>query len=110
MAERDSLMKQRVELERKLARYRAGHVDSDYVEERALSQLGLAGPNDIVLSFAKNSSRCHGIFCIFADPQSVNATGRIVQFCLWITCSEKGYTHRWLLRNHPGPLLFHHQT
>ncbi|WP_085339073.1 FtsB family cell division protein [Aquidulcibacter paucihalophilus] len=55
MAERDVLVKQRAELERKLARYRAGQVDSDYVEERAMSQLGLAGPDDIALSLPKTA-------------------------------------------------------
>ncbi len=49
-------MKQRAELERKLARYQAGQVDSDYVEERAMSQLGLAGPDDIVLTLPKTAA------------------------------------------------------
>jgi cell division protein FtsB len=56
MAERDDLVKQRAELERKLARYRAGQVDSDYVEERAMSQLGLAGPDDIAVSLPKTAA------------------------------------------------------
>jgi cell division protein FtsB len=56
MAERDDLVKQRAELERKLARYKPSHVDSDYVEERAMSQLGLAGPHDIVLSLPKTAA------------------------------------------------------
>ena len=38
MAERDTLTARRLELERRLARYKAGQVDSDYVEERAWSQ------------------------------------------------------------------------
>ena len=53
IAERDGLMKQRAQLERKLARYQAGQVDSDYVEERAMSQLGLAGPNDVAMPLPK---------------------------------------------------------
>lgn len=56
MAERDRLVKQRAELERKLARYRAGQVDSDYVEERAMSQLGLAGPNDVAMPLPKTAA------------------------------------------------------
>ena len=44
------------ELERKLVRYKAGQVDSDYVEERAMSQLGLAGPNDIAMPLPKTAA------------------------------------------------------
>jgi cell division protein FtsB len=53
MAERSSLAKQRAALEQRLERYRIGHVDSDYLEERAMFQLGLAGPNDIAILLPK---------------------------------------------------------
>jgi cell division protein FtsB len=56
MAERDGLVKRRIELERKLARYTAGQVDSDYVEERAMSKLGLAGSNDIAMPLPKTAA------------------------------------------------------
>lgn len=56
LVEHESLVKQRTELERRLARYRVGQVDSDYVEERAMSQLGLAGPRDIALSLPKTAA------------------------------------------------------
>ncbi|GBF57347.1 hypothetical protein PbB2_01012 [Candidatus Phycosocius bacilliformis] len=55
MAERDALTQKRQELERRLARYQAGRVDSDYVEERAWSQLGVAGPQDVVIRVGKTA-------------------------------------------------------
>ena len=55
MEERDGLVKRRTDLERRLARYQPERVDTDYVEERAMSQLGLAGPNDVVFRLPKTA-------------------------------------------------------
>jgi cell division protein FtsB len=47
--ERDKLAARRIALEVRIARLQPGKVDSDYVEDRAFSQLGLLGPNDIAI-------------------------------------------------------------
>ncbi|GIU68104.1 FtsB family cell division protein [Candidatus Phycosocius spiralis] len=57
LEERDVLINRRRELERRLARYQPGRVDSDYVEERAIAQLGLAGPHDIMIRLSKPAIR-----------------------------------------------------
>ena len=47
--ERDRLVAQRTALETRLQRLQPGKVDADFIEERAFSQLGLVGLDDIVI-------------------------------------------------------------
>jgi cell division protein FtsB len=51
--ERDKLVTRRTALEARIGRLQVGKVDADFVEERAFSQLGLLGANDIVIPLPK---------------------------------------------------------
>jgi cell division protein FtsB len=51
--ERDKLVARRIALETRIKRMQPGHVDADYLEERAFSQLGLLSANDVVVPLAK---------------------------------------------------------
>jgi cell division protein FtsB len=47
--ERDRLLVRRADLEKKISRLQPGKTDADFIEERAFTQLGLIGPDDIVI-------------------------------------------------------------
>jgi cell division protein FtsB len=51
--ERDNLVARRIALETRIKRMQPGHVDADFLEERAFSQLGLLAPHDVVIPMPK---------------------------------------------------------
>ena len=51
--ERDKLVARRSLLEVRIKRMQPGHVDADFIEERAFSQLGLLGANDVIIPLPK---------------------------------------------------------
>jgi cell division protein FtsB len=54
--ERNQLIAKRDELQKRVKRYAPAHADADYVEERAFSQLGLIGSQDIVVRLPETAA------------------------------------------------------
>ena len=54
--EHQSLIAQRQELEARVQRFASGAVDVDFLEERAFVQLGMVGPDDIVIRLPVTST------------------------------------------------------